>query len=530
MPIDSGRLQTLSKSIASRPWPLICALGVFCGLMATVIGTLSSGGLRVDDDAYYYLIIAKNLAASGVSTFDQQSLTNGYHPLWLVLLTLQDLTVGPSLLVTLTIEAMLFAGAVYLFLSPSDEAPAYLQASFAISFLVLIGHFGMDGMEVALLIFCTGLFARSLFWAQSGGAVRGLWVGLAAAACVGARIDSAVFIVVAVAVAPLSRSARMIAFALLAVLGAIYAGYNLWVFGMAMPVSSTIKSLGGLQINHRLLAQLGFGSEARDHPLMLRATVGLLLVSPGLIALSRPGTIGRAFAVAASLGGLIYLTRLIFFSSWIVWPWYNFALLFPLLAALYVLPPHLAPMAASISSRFSPERGRIGAIAATVAGFAAIVVLYAALAATAPVTPRGNFATINRIAVQRYSGLLGGARVAMGDRAGSFAAAYPGPVTQLEGLVNDRAYLQALKSSGTDVRALLCGRGVRFVLSYQRDLGAYARLNIPVLRPFLTQYRAPGVEVWRTDEVGQVKDLAIYDNRVDQDVGDNTLYIWRLRC
>jgi hypothetical protein len=519
----SRRLLALSRSIASRPWPLICALGVFCGLMATVVGGLSNGGPQVDDDAYYYLIIAKNLAASGVSTFDQQSLTNGYHPLWLVLLTLQDLTVGPSLLVTLTIEALLFAGAVYLFLRPADEAPAYLQAAFAISFLVLIGHFGMDGMEVALLIFCTALFARSLFWAQSGGAERGLWVGLAAAACVGARIDSAVFIVVALAVAPLSRRARMIAFALLTVLGAVYAGYNLWVFGMAMPVSSTIKSLGGLQINHRLLAQLGFGGE-------VRVTVGLLLVSPGLIALSRPGTIGRAFAVAASLGGLIYLTRLIFFSSWVVWPWYNFALLFPLLAALYVLPPHLAPLTATIASRFGPNWGRFGAAAALACGFAAIIVLYAIVAARAPVTPRGNFAAINRIAVQRYSGLLGGARVAMGDRAGSFAAAYPGPVTQLEGLVNDGAYLRALKSRDTDIRALLCGRHVRFVLSYQRDLGAYARLNIPVLRPFLTQYQAPGVDVWRSDEVGQVKDLTIYDNRVDKDVGDNTLYIWRLRC
>ena len=63
MSIASGRLQALSRSIASHPRPLICALGVFCGLMAMVIGGLLSGGARVDDDAYYYLIIAKNLAA-----------------------------------------------------------------------------------------------------------------------------------------------------------------------------------------------------------------------------------------------------------------------------------------------------------------------------------------------------------------------------------------------------------------------------------------------------------------------------------
>ena len=37
--------------------------------------------LFAEDDAYYYLVIARNIAHSGVSTFDQQSLTNGYHPL-----------------------------------------------------------------------------------------------------------------------------------------------------------------------------------------------------------------------------------------------------------------------------------------------------------------------------------------------------------------------------------------------------------------------------------------------------------------
>src|SRR4029079_19731684 len=38
------------------------------------------------DDAYYYLGVAKHLGAGDGSTFDGINRTNGYHPLWCVLL------------------------------------------------------------------------------------------------------------------------------------------------------------------------------------------------------------------------------------------------------------------------------------------------------------------------------------------------------------------------------------------------------------------------------------------------------------
>ena len=39
------------------------------------------------DDAYYYFQIARNLADGGGVSFDGETPTNGFHPLWLVLLT-----------------------------------------------------------------------------------------------------------------------------------------------------------------------------------------------------------------------------------------------------------------------------------------------------------------------------------------------------------------------------------------------------------------------------------------------------------
>jgi len=40
----------------------------------------------VPDDTFYYLLIARNLAHTGRSTFDGVSATNGYHPLWMAVL------------------------------------------------------------------------------------------------------------------------------------------------------------------------------------------------------------------------------------------------------------------------------------------------------------------------------------------------------------------------------------------------------------------------------------------------------------
>ena len=40
----------------------------------------------VPDDALFYLVIARNGAAGKLSSFDGLTLTNGYHPLWRLVL------------------------------------------------------------------------------------------------------------------------------------------------------------------------------------------------------------------------------------------------------------------------------------------------------------------------------------------------------------------------------------------------------------------------------------------------------------
>jgi hypothetical protein len=41
----------------------------------------------VSDDAYYYFAIARNLVTRGILSADGITLTNGFHPLWLFVIT-----------------------------------------------------------------------------------------------------------------------------------------------------------------------------------------------------------------------------------------------------------------------------------------------------------------------------------------------------------------------------------------------------------------------------------------------------------
>jgi hypothetical protein len=493
-----------------------------------ILAKQSVGGLFVEDDAWYYIVVARNLAHSGVSTFDGQALTNGYHPLWLALLSLQHLLFGSSLFITLILEAALLALGAWLQLRAGPARQGLAHAAFIIVFALLFGSIGLDGMEVALLIFCVGLFVAAIRRAQAGGSNGGLLLGLAAAACVGARIDSAFFILPALIAVPASRRVRLTAGLVLAALGLVYAIVNLVVFGAAMPLSSTIKSLGGLQINQPLLDQLNAPFDLKRHLVFYEITLGAMVFSPLLLRVAKPGTLARTLAWGAAVGGWIYLAKLFLLSSWRVWPWYNFAVLFPMLAAYYVLSARAEPWLDRLQARFARTRARRIEFIVAIAGLIVLSGL-AGLMLRRPLDHDNGFATLNHLAVARYGARLGGARVAMGDRAGSFAAEYAGSVVQLEGLVNDKAYMAALAQGG-DLRPLLCRRGVAYIVDYEGDLGAYDRFRVPALRPNLTQFKSAYLDVWRSDEVGRVADPAIYDNRGEGGVGDNSLYIWRLRC
>lgn len=96
-PTDRDRLVATafgSESLPVAAWALAC--------VAWVAVTWTWNGLHLAmtvDDTFYYFKTARNLSRGLGSTFDGLNPTNGYHPLWLVLLTAMSSLVGDDMAV-----------------------------------------------------------------------------------------------------------------------------------------------------------------------------------------------------------------------------------------------------------------------------------------------------------------------------------------------------------------------------------------------------------------------------------------------
>ena len=482
-------------------------------------------GALTADDGYYYFVVARNIVQHGMSSFDGHSLTNGYHPLWMVVLILQYLIVGDSIYITNAIEVALVSAALYCLLATMAERSFIFSFLFSVIFVIVIKDMVASGMEVSLWIFCFSLLALVSTSTASGKPSRAMLIGALMAATIGARVDSAVFVLPFGFLVLPRVTDKLIGFSIVAAAGIVYAGCNEAMFGIPFPVSGAVKSLGGFQINHMFLDSLTFWRS--DHRLWMaplhmwheRYWIAIILfgLAPLLVSSAPRGSVTRRLMIAYIVGFAVYTVKLVFFSSWRIWQWYDYPIIIGLTAVIHAS-YHLAASRRDLIPA-AWERPLIA--------FAALI-LIGVTAAFFPTMPDklGRFDFVDRMAIARFGPILKSDPIAMGDRAGTMGYFYPGSVTQLEGLVNDKEYFQALSAKG-DIHALLCKRGVRYFASYAVDLGNYRDADIKVLNPFVTQFPGPSIRVLRGDEVGRVFDLTEFS---EPSSGQNYLYIWRLDC
>ena len=218
------------------------------------------------DDSFYYFQIARNLAAGHFSTFDGGiTQTNGYHPLWMFLVTpfYWFMDAETALFGIKAFEIVLIAGAVLLIVVATRLAGQSWLLLFALPPLFYRNFFLFSGMEAAaalfmlgLLLLALGLYARESTrwqWLLAATAFVLPWVrleyvaiSLTATAALGAalvwRQDSSGGVVGPSAWRSLIASATTVPF--LAALAGIlaYLAYNWLVFGVVVPVSVMVKS------------------------------------------------------------------------------------------------------------------------------------------------------------------------------------------------------------------------------------------------------------------------------------------------
>ncbi|HVZ38384.1 MAG TPA: hypothetical protein VHI13_03835 [Candidatus Kapabacteria bacterium] len=163
-------------------------------------------GHSLPDDAFYYFTIARNVAAGHGTTFDGLSLTNGFHPLWLALITPlfalvpdRDSAVHAALLLCALLDTatILLLGRYCRRLGAHAPAALIVMAMYAVSPALFEYGGPMNGMETALNVFVTLLF----LYVATGIARDGipnrrtaLALGLLAGALLLARTDNAILL------------------------------------------------------------------------------------------------------------------------------------------------------------------------------------------------------------------------------------------------------------------------------------------------------------------------------------------------
>ncbi len=275
-------MTTPDTAVPSSPARVLVGVAavVTLGWLAIVLVWRDAPFALTFDDAFYYFGIARNVAAGHGSTFDGINLTNGYHPLWMLLstpvyglgldgtdaaralLALQTLCYGVALGLVAMVGAERIGRWPRLAAARPDDAPraarwctAVVAVAFAVAaanpYMVRIFVNGLESgvlvvLDACLLAAAVGCRGRFVTGTSSS---RRWWVGVLLALIVLARTDS-VLLVAALGVWslveawPLGRRAIRPLIELFGIVGVVTIGYlvsNQRWFGVAVQISGLTK-------------------------------------------------------------------------------------------------------------------------------------------------------------------------------------------------------------------------------------------------------------------------------------------------
>ena len=444
-----------NQATGHRGWLNLILIGVAVTAIATVTVPLLSHRILAyyADDFFYYLQIAHNLVQHGRSTFDGTTLTNGYHPLWMLVVTAFYLCGGDRavffgiavLTVAATVSSYLITQRLLLRYS-MDSLIAAFWAAWVALFALSMDRTGMEVILTVPLLLAFVLFvADGSYLRTPRGAVC---AGLLAAAVILSRLDTVLLLVLYFAALMVSeyrssvlRRVPWICIGLIPVF--VYAISNLWFFGSLGPVSSSAKHLQpeyvfSAKTLETLFFPLGLVAMAFLIPAMLLIVAGLAY------ALTRRRQPALFWAMLAFTP--LYLAVLSFSSDWGLWIWYRYPFIVSSIAGLLLLRDALA--------RLSWAKYL----------FAAAALVLCAMFCTGLRKPPMNGQILN-LAIElkdfaaTHPGIYG-----MGDAAGTPAVVMGQPIVQLEGLVMDKKFLNNIRER-RNLLDVLKEHGVRYYIS-----------------------------------------------------------------
>jgi len=204
------------------------------------------------DDAFYYYKVAQNVLAGHGFTFDQINLTNGFHPLWMVVclgvfwLSSINLLLPLRVLVLVGAFFNAFTGILLFRLISKALHPrtAFIGALTWILFPPIYGNVIVHGMEAAISAFfivallLATMNVLSLPDDQPIKKTRFLLVGILAALTVLSRLDN-VFLVFSIGLFLLFRIRKIKPALFFDLMAIVFSGFLAWVVRLGLNVFET---------------------------------------------------------------------------------------------------------------------------------------------------------------------------------------------------------------------------------------------------------------------------------------------------
>jgi len=205
---------------------------------------------RMPDDAFYYLEIARRMGHGQGFTFDGTHATNGFHPLWQVMLgALATIVPGQMAFVRVALLAGLVCLLAALLLvirlvwRMAGPGPALSGALLVVHGTTALPNI-VDGLEGAVLVLCLSVVATTLAnFAERPSSARAALVGVASAFVVLARLDMVVVIwLLPCAMALRTRNGRWIGWWLVGgMIGALWGVWFVVRYHHVLTTSATVK-------------------------------------------------------------------------------------------------------------------------------------------------------------------------------------------------------------------------------------------------------------------------------------------------
>jgi hypothetical protein len=455
-------------------------------------------GNLIFDDAYYYLGVAQSIAEGKGSSFGDLVKTNGYQPLWLIVLaaviylvSFQKIWIFGSMM---TLMYLVKSFSLFkLSTLKSIQATPLLLAT-AVIVLKYPGIFS-QGLETCLLLLCILLFSQLKEFPEHFSINACLKYSAVFTFFFLVRLDllaiMAAFFILNLISASKGKHGIVknlaVTFLLTAAAISVYFLINYQLFGIAVPISGLNKAVGNkvgenYPLLFKYLAAARFAIIALMLNFILMKNVDAKLVDKTLFSNE---------IKLLSIGALIVATYYACFSGWPLWNWYYWPIA---LLELYAIAKlfHLSVMARKQYQR-SKRLNALVYVSWIFLGYIAFLGLKTEFNVNVfrniagyhikkkQYTPPEHWTAMNIKTINDFFNTAPGGIVAMGDRAGGFGFWLPERFKffHTEGLVADKDYLMARKN-GTALDYLK-KIGIRyFVLDRERIFEGNLKDGTPV--------------------------------------------------